>query len=127
MKNHWKILLIVFFIVPCIFAFKGCSCSCSKDKNKNNTTSSVEYTVTFYTDNPDFFNVPNQTIKDGGKVTPPVNFPARKRDSMGRVYYLVGWFSNQSLRDEYIWKFETDTVHQNMELYAKWKLLENQN
>lgn len=126
LKNKWKILLIVFFILPCVFAFGGCSCSCNKTGGSSSqTTTTTEYEVTFYTDNPDFFNVPKQTIKEGGKVRPPVNFPERKRDSQGHVYYLNGWYSDPSLSFEYVWKFETDTVSRNMVLYAKWVLLES--
>ena len=123
MKNKWKILLIVFFILPCVFAFGGCSCSCNNN-DSNQTATTTEYEVTFYTDNPDIFNIPKQTIKEGGKVKEPVLPNLRKIDNLGNVYYFNGWYSDPSLSIEYVWKFDTDTVSRNMVLYAKWVPLE---
>lgn len=104
--------------MPCIFVFNGCSCS--RENSSSNTQSNVTYTVIFYTGISEKFNVPKQEVKEGGLVVKP-EFPSTYyNEKTNTSYVFSGWFSDPSLNIKYVWKFETDTVYNNMTLYAKW-------
>ncbi len=69
------------------------------------------YTVTF--NGPDGkTEPPAQTADEGSKVDPP-----KISDRTG--YRLDGWFKEKDFKTA--WKFETDTVTENITLYAKWQ------
>ena len=122
MKKRLQILLMVFFILPCIILFKGCNCSCSSDAGNTTTTIDTTYTVFFYTGIDAKFNIPSQEIKDGELVRTPSNFPNFYYDTVKQKdMYFNGWYSDPSLDIRYLWKFETDEVHSNLTLYAKWE------
>lgn len=55
--------------------------------------------------------VASQTVKMGGKVTKPT-------DPTWDGYTFSGWCSDGELKN--LWDFSTDTVTENMTLYAKW-------
>ncbi len=119
MKEKWKIIIIVFLLLPCLWFFKGCSCS---NTENTQTGSGNTYTVLFYTGIADKFNVAKQEVEEGGLVREPLNFPTRYYDEeTKKSYYLIGWYSDASLENNYLWKFHTDEVHNNLTLYAKWK------
>jgi uncharacterized repeat protein (TIGR02543 family) len=109
----------MLILLPCIFLF---STGCDGNNNDSEGTSDIICTVIFYTGITNEFNVPMQEVMQGGKVKRPINFPTRYLDEQTRkTYQLVGWYSDQSLNEESLWKFETDTVRSNMTLYAKWQ------
>lgn len=119
LKNNLKVLLIAILILPIVMCFAGCSCS--KDNGNNSNASKVEYTIIFYTGNPEKFNIEKQIVKEGELITEP--------DTTGWYYYdevtkktktFGNWYSDQSLDLKYVWKFQTDRVYNNMTLYAKW-------
>lgn len=56
-------------------------------------------------------DVESQTIKEGGTVTEPVGLTC-----VG--YVLEGWYKEETF--ENLWNFETDTVTEDVTLYAKW-------
>ena len=59
-------------------------------------------------------SVPDQLLLKGDKVTEPT-------DVVKEGYYLNGWYTDKSFRsDAYRWKFNIDTVTENMTLYAGW-------
>ena len=98
---------------------------CGDNNNDNDGTSDLICTVIFYTGISDEFNVPMQEIKDGGKVKKPINFPNNYLNETDRQkYQFVGWYTDTSWEDKYLWKFETDVVHSNMTLYARWEPVE---
>jgi len=71
------------------------------------------YTVTFNTNSS--IDAPvTQTIIEGGKITEPLG-SAMKQDG----YSFRGWYTD----DGALWNFATDTVSQNMTLYAKWSII----
>ena len=112
----------MIFILPCIFLF---STGCDGNNNDGESTSDVICTVIFYTGISNEFNVPIQEVRQGGKVKRPVNFPSRYLDEETRkTKQLVGWYSDPSRTQEFLWKFETDTVRSSMTLYALWEDIE---
>lgn len=121
MKKRLQILLMVFFILPCIILFKGCNCS-TGDSGNNSTKVDVTYTVFFYTGIAGKFNIPNQEIKEGELVREPSNFPNYYYDvDKQKEMYFNGWYSDISFDIKYLWKFQTDEVHSNLTLYARWE------
>ena len=69
------------------------------------------YTVTFNTNGGS--DVDSQTVAHGGKVTKP-EAPTKTG------YTFAGWYSNAELTTP--WDFDTDTVSEDMNLYAKWNI-----
>lgn len=119
MNKFCKILLIALIIFPCIFFFNGCSCS-SNDKSSNNTNSNITYTVHFYTGTENKFNVPSQEVKEGEKIVKP-EISGYYYDPVSKITYsFADWYTDPSFDTQYVWKFTTDTVHENLTLYAKW-------
>lgn len=55
--------------------------------------------------------VPSQTIKSGEKLTKPA-------DPTKSGYTFAGWYKNEALTNA--WDFNTDTVPDNLTLFAKW-------
>jgi len=112
MKKKWKIILIAFFILPCVVFFGGCSCNKPVETGKEN----VAYNVNFYTGSEETFNIPIQTVYHGELVIRPPK-PVREN------YSFAGWYKD--LACTIIWKFETDLVVENTTLYAKWTPIQN--
>ena len=54
-------------------------------------------------------------------IKKPLNFPNHYQDDSGKFYQFVGWYSDKSMTEEFLWKFETDKVRSNMTLYALWE------
>jgi len=69
-----------------------------------------QYTVTFNANGATSVP-PQQTINHGGTVNEP-NAITKKG------YVLVGWYKESTFTN--LWNFETDTVTENIDLYAKW-------
>lgn len=121
LKNGLKIILIAVFIMPMILAFSGCSCSDGSSGTKN-PNSNVVHTVRFYSGMPYKFEVPEQEIKDGGYVKKPVDFPlSYYNEDENRYYEYVGWYSDASCLDVFLWRFDSDQVHTSFWLYCKWR------
>lgn len=118
MKKIWKIFIVTILILPCLFIFNGCSCSNNENNNKN---SNITYTITFYTNSTEYFNVPKQEIKEGELVEKP-NTSGWYYYNESRQKYVVfaDWYSDPSLDVKYVWKFTTDRVYNDLILYAKW-------
>lgn len=114
MKNKWKVILIALFMLPFVVFFPGCNCF----NNNENVSLKVptQYIVNFYTDSEETFNIPIQTIDEGGLVNRPDN-----PEKTG--YSFVGWFKDKELT--IVWRFGLDTVKSNMTLYAKWRKFAN--
>lgn len=112
MAKKWKLFLITILMLPMVVFFPACSCGEAPDTTKNKNPS--YYTVTFYTDSKDTFNIPSQTLQEGQLVRKPPN-PYKTG------YRFVGWFSDKSLESDYYWTFEIDTIRSNLTLYAKWE------
>ena len=119
--KRWQILLALLFIIPCIFLSTGCG---SSDNNSNSNTSNLTCEVIFYTGFPEKFNLPKQEVKEGDLIKKPLNFPNNYQDDVGNFYQFIGWYSDSSRTEEYLWKFESDRVHSNMTLYALWEKIE---
>ena len=109
MKGKWKIILIVFLLLPMIFFVQGCNCT--GEATGDDDAPVVTYVVSFYTDSKDDFNVPNQTVEHGRLVRRPDN-PVKEG------YIFVGWYKDKERTQ--VWNFEVDTVSGNMTLYASW-------
>ena len=107
-KEKWKIILIALLILPCVVFFGGCG----EDNNNGATNSNVTYTVMFYTDSAQEFNIPSQEVQSGKLVRRPSN-PYKNG------YVFIGWYKDMSLTQ--VWKFESDVVLCNLVLYAKWE------
>ena len=76
------------------------------------TAATTNYTVTFNSNGGN--SVTAQTIASGGKATEPQNVTRNG-------YTLAGWFrDNTTFQNQ--WNFATDTVTQNIILYAKWNI-----
>ena len=71
----------------------------------------ITYTVTFNSNGGS--TVESQTIAQGGTVSEPT---APTRDG----HTFAGWYSNAELTTP--WDFDTDTVSEDMNLYAKWNI-----
>ena len=118
--KRWQILLALLFIVPCIFLSTGCSGS----NTQGSTSSKLTCEVIFYTGFSDKFNLPKQEVKEGDLIKKPLNFPNNYQDEVGNLYQFIGWYSDSSRTEEYLWKFDSDRVHSNMTLYALWEKIE---
>ena len=111
MKGKWKIILIAFFMLPMVVFFPGCSCGKEPDTTTQIRTD-ITYTVRFYTNSEDVFNIASQTVGEGQLVREP-DTPKRTG------YRFIGWFKDKELTQ--IWTFALDTVYGDMTLYAKWQ------
>ena len=114
MTKKWKIILICFIILPCVVFFGGCSCN---NKEASSPYDKLTYNVTFYTGSEDTFNVPIQTVKYGSLVRRPVQ-PVREDYTFG------GWFKDMNCT--IAWMFDSDTIHDNTTLFAKWNPINNE-
>lgn len=86
---------------------------CGVDVEKRPGSSTPEpttYTVTFHL-NGYGTAIPQQTVTENGKVGKP-------EDPTAEGYIFAGWYADQELTTE--WNFETNTVTDNTDLYAKW-------
>ena len=109
MKKKWKIILIVIFLLPIVVFFPACSCN----SNDNNTSKEPSYyTVRFYTNSGDTFNIPSQTVQEGELVRRP-------SDPTRTGYVFIGWYQDSALN--IVWNFGIDTVKHDMTLYARWQ------
>ena len=97
-------------MLPMVVFFSGCGGDDSSNQNKNPSY----YTVTFYTDSSETFNIPTQTVQEGQLVREPT-----KPYKTG--YRFIGWYSHPSLDSDFVWTFSIDTVKSNITLYAKWE------
>ena len=117
-RNKWFGLLLVLLLMPCLIFF---GCGGSSNTGSSGTDSNV-YTVVFYTGIGTEFNVPRQEVADGNVVRKPVGFPTRYYDEQtDTTKQFIGWYTDPSFEDKYLWKFETDEVHSNLTLYAYWE------
>ena len=112
----WQKLLSLLFIIPCIMLCIGC-----KGSNTQANTSNLTCQVIFYTGFPDKFNLPSIDVKEGQKIKEPINFPNVYQSDSGVLYQLIGWYSDQSMTDEYYWSFQSDVGRSSMTLYARWE------
>ena len=106
-KWKWKIILIIFVLLPCIFLMQGCGGDGGETKKPIN----VSYTVSFYTDSKEDFNYPNQSVDHGRLVRKPSN-PVKDG------YIFVAWYKDEERTQ--IWHFDVDVVTSDMTLYAGW-------
>lgn len=110
MKRKWKSFLIALLMLPMVVFFSGYGCG----QTGAQTTQRVDmtYTVKFYTDSKQTFNIASQVVKEGQLVRRPI-------EPIKTGYDFIGWYKDKNF--EQIWTFELDTVHGDMTLYAKWK------
>jgi len=109
--KKWKIILISLLILPIVVFFPACSCNETNNQPKREP---LVFTVKFYTNSKDTFNIPNQSVQEGKLVRRPNN-PIRSG------YVFIGWYKDSQLVS--LWSFELDTVTQDTTLYAKWEKL----
>ena len=57
----------------------------------------------------------SQVIVSGGKVSAPAADPSRQG------YTFIGWYSDNSLDEQFKWNFNNNTVTKKLTLYAKWE------
>lgn len=95
-------------MLPMVVFFPACSCG----KDNSTPTEPNQYTVYFYTNSADTFNISSQTVEEGNLIRRP-DTPTKKG------YNFIGWYSDSALTK--VWTFEIDTVHKNMTLYARWE------
>ena len=100
-------------MLPMVVFFPGCSCN--SDQAPTQSRTDLTYTVRFYTDSLQTFNISNQTVKEGQLVRRPI-------DPIKTGYRFVGWYLDSELTQ--VWTFEIDTVSQDMTLYARWQIRE---
>lgn len=131
MRNYLKALLATVMAISLSLFVVACdqtSSSVSDDKSDSSigtsqsqsTTSSessvpdapVEYSVTFSVK--DGQAPATQTVKEGGKVADPG--AATQAPTEAETFTFIGWFAENS---ENAWKFDTDTVKNNLVLTAK--------
>jgi len=94
-----------FVVAAMIFSVALTVASCKKDE--------PTYTVRF--DSKGGTPTPQeQTVNKGGKVTKPAD-PTREK------YFLAGWAKSDN-ETSALWKFETETVTENMTLFARWSI-----
>lgn len=119
MKNGWKKLIIALLILPIVAFFPACGCS-NEEGEPQLKPKDYTYTVHFYTDTDETFNIPNQYLKYGQLVVQP-----ETPEKYG--YSFVGWYTEPWVDSvDYkgrVWLFESDVVSQTMTLYARWQPL----
>ena len=122
-RNKYLSVLVMMLLVLPMLWFAGCALS--DDSQKSNSNGNI-YTVVFYTGISSEFNIPPQEVVDGNLVIKPRNFINVYTDEKtGETKQLVGWYSDPSREQQYLWKFDTDEVHSNMTLYALWQEIDN--
>lgn len=117
MNKKWKVILISLLMLPMLVFFPGCSCD--EDSSSNSNRKPNTYTVTFYTNSSETFNVPSQTVEEGNLVREP-DIPVKTG------YDFLGWYRDtEETGWKLLWSFTTDTVTGNLKLYARWELRES--
>lgn len=117
-NSKFRKIIAALFLIPCMLFMVGCG----DNNNDGETKSDVICTVVFYTGISNEFNVPKQEVFMGEKIRKPINFPNRYFDEQKqKTLQFVGWYNDQSMTDEHLWKFETDLVKSDMTLYALWE------
>ena len=94
-------------------AWKGASGG-NQGGNQGGSPSAKEYSVTYDANGGTFSggqNTYTQTVKEGNKLTAPTS-PTRKN------YTFAGWAKSKN--GSAMWKFDEDTVSENITLYAQW-------
>ena len=99
--------VVLNFLVIAAFAGVAAFTSCIEEE--------PTFTVTF--DSNGGSEVPSQTVKEGGKVSKPID-PTREDEGIFR-YNFAGW-AIAPTNNNYLWNFETDIVEKDMTLYARW-------
>ena len=107
------------------YTFEGWYTDTSFDENKRFTTSTpvtenltlyAHYTETHYNVVRFFTNggsaVDNQEVDNGSRASQP--------NTSKDGYMLEGWYTNESLEEEFRFNFNTAINNQNLDLYAKW-------
>lgn len=110
MKNGWKRLILMLVLLPLVVFFSACGCS-EEETEPQITPTDVTYTVHFFTNTEETFNIPNQILKYGSLVEKP-DTPSRYG------YSFVGWYIDDQFSRA--WLFESDVVTKTMTLYARW-------
>ena len=125
MKKKWLLGLLALCISVATVAFVGCGESDGDDVGNNDTNTEqgggivdetpVSYAVTYDANGGIFSNgetTITDSVEENGKLTAP-EFPSRKN------YAFTYWYKDGALNE--IWDFSTDTVTQEMTLYAGWQ------
>ena len=92
--------------------FPGCSCGKNSSSSDSQLRTNLTYTVRFYTDSLQSFNISNQTVQEGQLVRRPP-------DPVKTGFRFVGWYKDSECTQ--VWTFEIDTVSSDMTLYARWQ------
>jgi uncharacterized repeat protein (TIGR02543 family) len=108
MKKLISVLLCLTLAASVLFALTGCG-----GNNDPVDPEPTEFTVSF--DTWGGSAVASQTVKAGGLVTKPA-------DPTKANLVFKGWFKSQDT-DADAWNFETDTVTDNVTIYAQWEPL----
>ena len=109
MKKLISVLLCLTLAASVLFALTGCG----GNNEPETPPAPTEFTVTF--DTWGGSAVASQTVKAGGLVTKPA-------DPTKANLVFKGWFKSQDA-DADAWNFETDTVTDNVTIYAQWEQL----
>ncbi|MBQ7351428.1 MAG: InlB B-repeat-containing protein [Clostridia bacterium] len=112
MKGNWKKFFVALCMLPMVVFFPGCSCGKYNESVQTNRYENLTYTVRFYTDSTESFNIANQTVKHGNLVRQPQT-PTKTG------YRFIGWYTDTSWQN--VWVFELHTVEKDMTLYARWE------
>ena len=111
--KKWKKLIVMLVLLPIMAFFPACGCNEEPGEPTLKPTN-VTYTVHFFTNSDETFNIPNQYIQYGGLVQKP-------EDPTKYGYSFVAWYTDQEFKKESIWAFETNIVTQTITLYARWE------
>ena len=116
MKKFWntfKKFLICFLILPLVVMFPmACGGGDGSNSGAGGKINNSTYTVHFFTNSSETFNIPNQTVTKGGLVNKP-DTPKKN----GHVF--IGWYTDAACTT--VWSFVVDTVNSDMTLYARWQ------
>ena len=116
MKKFWntfKKFLICFLILPIVVMFPmACGGDDGSGSGAGGKVNNSTYTVHFFTNSSESFNIPNQTVAKGGLVNKPDT--PRKNG-----YVFIGWYTDAACTT--VWTFEVDTVNEDMTLYVRWQ------
>ena len=111
MKNGWKKLIVLLLLMPIVVFFPACSCSEGSSSGPQLNPKDNTYTVHFFTNTDETFNIPNQYKLYGELVDEP-EMPTRYG------YAFIGWYTDENFTR--VWLFESDVVTQTITLYARW-------
>ena len=103
MVNLMRYFPILAFVIMASFSLYFISCNLAGDIE-------TTFNVTFEVNGGDT-GIGQQTVNNGGKVTRPTN-PIRTGYTFG------GWYKEETYINQ--WNFSSDTVTENITLYAKW-------